>query len=156
MSSRRLILASLVALLGAFGAVARADAPMFYSNGGAAINGYDPVAYFTRGEPTKGKAGYSVTWKGAVWRFVSLENRDTFEANPRAYAPQYGGYCAYAVSQGRRDPTKPDAWRIVDGKLYLIRTRVVRSVWAMDLKANIANGNANWPDVLSLAGSPNY
>ena len=87
-------------------------------------------------------------WKGATWRFASAANRTAFEMNPKAYAPQYGGYCAYAVSRGYTAKIEPDAWRIVDGKLYLNYSRSVRTHWAADVPGNIAKANANWPAVL--------
>lgn len=121
---------------------------MFYTGGNSAINGFDTVAYFTLGEPVEGRAENAVMWKGAIWKFASPDNREAFEADPRAYAPQYGGYCAYGVSRGYRDKTEPDAWHIVDGKLYLVRTPYVRALWMRDLTGHIAKANANWPGVL--------
>ncbi len=87
--------------------------------GSKAIHGYDPVAYFVDGKPQPGKAEFEFEWKGAKWRFVTAEHRDAFKKAPDKYAPQYGGYCAYAVSQGRLVDIDPSAWSIVEGKLYL-------------------------------------
>jgi len=149
MLRRHLILSSFVLLLSGLPAPVRAETPMFFSDGGSAINGYDTVAYFTSGTPVKGNSDITSMWKGVIWRFSSQANREAFEASPWAYAPQYGGYCAYGVSLGYRDTTEPDAWQIVDGKLYLIRTLFVRSVWKLDIGRHIASANANWPGVLS-------
>ena len=84
----------------------------------SAVGGYDPVAYFTEGKPVAGNSGITHQWKGATWRFASEKNRDLFKAEPAKYAPQYGGYCAWAVSQGYTAKGDPNHWKIVDGKLY--------------------------------------
>lgn len=144
----RPLLASLFLALAALAGAGRADVSVFYAENGAAIRGYDPVAYFTDGAPVRGRSEISVMWKGVVWLFASQEHREAFEANPRAYAPQFGGYCAYAVSRGYRARTEPDAWAIVDGRLYLIRSKGVRAVWQQDARDNIARAAANWPAVL--------
>ncbi len=149
MPHRRIFLASLMSLLVGFPGGLRAETPIYYSDGQSAINGYDTVAYFTMGRPVRGKADIAVMWKGVIWRFASLAHREAFEANPRAYAPQYGGYCAYGVSAGYRDQIEADAWQIVDGKLYLVRSPNVLGLWKRDLAGHIARGNANWPGVLN-------
>jgi len=82
-----------------------------------AVSGHDPVAYFTQGKPVKGNSEFSFDYQGVEWRFSSLENMQAFKAAPDEYAPQYGGYCAWAVSQGYTASADPDNWRIVDGKL---------------------------------------
>ena len=84
-----------------------------------AVSGYDPVAYFTDGKPVEGSSDYSFAWNGAVWRFASQANLDEFKADPAQVRAQFGGYCAWAVSQGYTASADPEAWRIVDGKLYL-------------------------------------
>ena len=86
---------------------------------GVALKDFDPVAYFTEGQPIKGKKDFTYQWMGAKWYFSSAANRDRFIEKPRQYAPQYGGYCAYAVSKGHTADISPKAWKIVDGKLYL-------------------------------------
>lgn len=148
MPSHRMILASLALLLSGVIAPLYAETPIFYASGNKAINGYDVVAYFDEGAPVQGKTEIAVMWKGVIWRFASEEHREAFEANPWAYAPQYGGYCAYGVSLGYRDSTEPDAWYITNGKLYLIRTRFVRSIWRSDMTNYIAQADANWPGIL--------
>jgi len=150
MPFRKLILVVLTSFAGLSAAPsARADAPVFYTAGGAAIRGYDTVAYFNVGEPVRGQQDITVMWKGAVWQFSSQENRETFESNPRAYAPQYGGYCAFALSRGYIADTDPQAWRIVDGKLYLIHSVGLSTVWDQDVVGNLARSEDNWPDVLA-------
>lgn len=115
---------------------------------GVAVGGYDPVAYFTKGEPIKGNKDITLEQQGAVWRFTSEENRTAFEADPARYAPQYGGYCAWAVSRGYTAKGDPKAWKIVNGKLYLNYNREVQRNWAKNTSQNIANADANWPTVL--------
>lgn len=113
-----------------------------------AVSGYDPVAYFTDGRPVKGDRSYMLEWKEATWRFASSANRDAFQADPEKYAPQYGGYCAWAVAQGYTASTDPEAWNIVDGKLYLNYSKNVQNQWQQDIPGNIVKGDANWPRVL--------
>jgi YHS domain-containing protein len=101
------------------------------------------------GKPMAGSSQFEYVWNGATWRFSSAENLALFMANPEAYAPQYGGYCAQAVSEGNLATTNPNAWRIVDGKLYLNYSLVVQQQWLQDIPGNIARADANWPDVLA-------
>ena len=91
----------------------------FVDDNNIAIRGTDPVAYFTQGGPVAGSADFTHTWNNATWQFSSAENRDLFASNPEQYAPQYGGFCAWAMSQGYTASIDPSAWKIVDGKLYL-------------------------------------
>ncbi len=128
--------------------IAAAELPPVFSPDNVAINGYDPVGYFADGQPVKGNKDYSVVWRGTTWHFASEANRDQFEMNPAAYAPQYGGYCAYAVSRGYTATTAPEAWRIVDDKLYLNYSLNVREIWSQDIPGNIKKADRNWPDVL--------
>ncbi|MCP4276938.1 MAG: YHS domain-containing protein [Gammaproteobacteria bacterium] len=144
---QRLILVTLVLLF--ISPLANASKPEIYSSiFGGAINGYDPVAYFTQGKPVKGKRAYRVEYKGASWSFASNKNRQAFKQNPNRYMPQYGGYCAYAVSQGYTASTDPNAWSIVNNKLYLNYSKGVRSKWNIDRPGYIKKANSNWPKVL--------
>lgn len=118
-----------------------------YAESGIAIDGYDPVAYFTDNQPVAGDQSVSAEWNGATWRFANAENREMFLADPDKYAPQYGGYCAWAVSQGYTAPTVPDAWKIVEGKLYLNYSKSVQSRWNKDIPGHISAGDANWPGI---------
>ena len=120
-----------------------------YSYQGLAIRGADPVAYFTEGMAVKGSTDYEYEWKGATWRFSSAENMAKFAANPDAYAPQYGGYCAKAVSEGNLASVDPTVWRIVNGKLYLNYSADVQQQWVADIPGNIAKGDQNWDGVLN-------
>ena len=114
-----------------------------------AVGGYDPVAYFDSGAPAKGEKTFSFEYKGAEWRFASAENLAKFKANPAAYAPQYGGYCAWAVSQGYTASGDPLVWNIVNGKLYLNYDKSVQANWSKDIPGHIARADRNWPGVLS-------
>jgi hypothetical protein len=147
---RRLSLVAALALA-AFGLpTAHAkDAPVYtgtFSN--LAVGGHDAVAYFTEGKPVKGDKRYTLQHAGAEWRFVSPANRDTFAAAPDRYAPQYGGYCAWAVSQGYTASGDPQYWKIVDGKLYLNYDASVQAKWEKDIPGFVVRADRNWPSVL--------
>lgn len=129
-------------------AVAEPSAIEVFAEDGIAIKGADPVAYFTDAAYVSGDAAYTYEWMGATWQFASAEHRDMFAANPEQYAPRYGGYCAWAVSQGKTAPIDPTAWKIVDGKLYLNYNADVQQKWAKDIPGNIAKADQNWPAVL--------
>ena len=117
--------------------------------GGVAIDGWDPVAYFTDGKPVEGSREFVHEWNGAIWRFASAAHRDLFAQAPEKYAPQYGGYCAWAVSQGYTADIDPEAWKIQDGRLYLNYSLDVQKKWAADIPGNVAKGDANWPKLLA-------
>ena len=119
-----------------------------YSSDGQAINGYDPVAYFTDSKPVKGNQTIAYDWNGTTWHFANASNRDAFIAMPKKYAPQYGGYCAWAVSQGYTASTDPNAWKIVNDKLYLNYSKSVQRRWVSGGTAKlIAVGDKNWPEI---------
>ncbi len=113
-----------------------------------AVDGHDPVAYFTLKTPTKGSSNFTLKHQGATWRFASLENLEKFRANPAAYAPKYGGYCAWAVSQGYTAKGDPKFWRIVDGKLYLNYNAEIQTRWEKDIPGFIRKAEKNWPRVI--------
>ena len=127
---------------------ALAQKPPVFSDREGAIRSHDPVAYFDRKGPVKGTKQFSHAWRGATWYFASAENRDIFAAAPERYAPQYGGYCAYAVASGYTADIDPNAWSIVDDKLYLNYSLSVRERWNKDIPGHIRRGDANWPAVL--------
>jgi YHS domain-containing protein len=133
-------------LLGlAFPGVALAIDPIYSPFFGDAIRGADPVAYFTEGRPVEGVKAHSLEYMGATWRFSSTENKAALEADPEKYAPQFRGYGAGAVSQGCTASIDPEAWTIVDGKLYLNYSRDVMNQWLADRDAFIDKADANWP-----------
>jgi YHS domain-containing protein len=143
------LLATLAAILAAPAAAWAATDPIYTGTfSGLAVSGYDPVAYFTEGKPVEGDRAHSHDWQGVTWRFATPENLETFKADPAKYAPQYGGYCAWAVSQGYTASADPQAWRIVDGKLYLNYSLDVQKTWEQDVPGNITKATANWPTVL--------
>jgi hypothetical protein len=143
-------ISAVVFLLAVLAACSRTEGldPVNKSSAGLAMKGYDAVAYFKEGKPAVGNERYQHTWNGARWQFASAENRDAFARSPEKYAPQYGGYCSYAVSHGYTANGDPEAWKIVDGKLYLNYNREVRQLWEQDVPGNIAKGNGNWPGFL--------
>jgi hypothetical protein len=109
-----------------------------------AIRGYDTVAYFTQGRPVQGKPEFEHVWQDAKWRFSSAEHRDLFVGEPDKYAPRYGGFCAGGMALGHRAPIDPEAWVIVDGKLYLNFSKTGRDEFATDPAPEIAKADANW------------
>jgi YHS domain-containing protein len=147
-TARRSLPFLIAAIMVASGAFARS--PEIYAGivPATAVGGYDPVAYFTDGKPIAGSRDITFAWKGATWRFASEKNLETFKASPERYAPQFGGYCAWAVSQGYTAKGDPKVWKIVDGKLYLNYDATVQKNWEKDIPGNIAKGDGNWPRVL--------
>lgn len=115
-----------------------------YVNKGAAINGYDAVAYFTEGKPLKGDKNYIFSWAGVDWYFINDQNLEVFKKQPEKYAPQFGGYCAYGVSEGHKAPTDPEAWTIVEGKLYLNYNKDVQKLWKQSQDEHIKKAIVNW------------
>jgi YHS domain-containing protein len=115
---------------------------------GLALRGYDAVSYFTQAKPVEGRAEFQHKWQDAVWQFSSAANHNAFAKNPEKYAPQFGGYCAYAVSHGYTADGDPQIWKIVNGKLYLNYNQEARQLWEKDISGNIAKGDENWPKFL--------
>jgi YHS domain-containing protein len=150
---RRLLTSSLIVTgLFAAGPALAADTPYFtatgvFANKEVAIRGYDPIAYFEAGKPVEGEEEHSLQWGGVTWHFANAANKQAFEADPEAYAPEYGGYCAYAAAKGQLVSVDPDAWSIVDGKLYLNYSMSVQDKWEQDIDGFIAQANENWPDL---------
>jgi YHS domain-containing protein len=115
---------------------------------GAALRGYDPVAYFTERRAVRGSAYFGTEWNGATWFFSSKENKDVFVNEPEKYVPQYGGYCAYAVGNNYTADGDPTAWFIEKGKLYVNYNKDVRELWLKDKSNLIQKGDVNWPKLL--------
>jgi len=115
-----------------------------------ALGGYDPVAYFSIGKATVGKIEFSAVHENAIYRFASAAHRDSFVATPARYLPQYGGYCAYAASQGYKANADPKAWHVIDGRLFVNYNTSVAKRWAADAADYIKAGDANWPHVKAL------
>ena len=127
-----------------------APAQRVFAEGGLAVRGTDVVAYFTEGRPVAGRPDFTHAWGGATWRFASAANRDLFAADPARYAPAYGGFCAYAVSEGYTAPIDPAAWRIVDGRLFLNYDLAIQRTWERDIPGRIARGDTNWPRLAGI------
>lgn len=119
--------------------------------GGIGIKGYDPVAYVSESRPTQGSEAYAYTYKGSKFLFASASNRDAFAKEPDRYAPQFGGYCAYGTAGGYKVDTQPDAFSVIDGKLYLNYNTHVRKLWNVDRAEKIQQAEANWPEVSKSA-----
>lgn len=118
-------------------------------DGGVAIKGYDPVAYFSEGAPRKGSAAFAIQHGGATWHFANAENRALFEADPAKYTPAYGGYCAYGVAQGYLVKIEPDAWAIREGKLYLNYDVTVQKAWSKRPAEYIQDADVKWPGLIA-------
>lgn len=109
-----------------------------------AIKGYDTVAYFQAGKALKGNESFTFTWHNMTWYFLDKDNRDLFAASPEKYAPQYDGYCAWAMTESRKAITNPEVWKIYDGKLYLNCSLEAYGKWSKDIPGNIKKANENW------------
>lgn len=112
-----------------------------------AIHGYDAVAYFKESKPVMGNKANSLSWNNATWYFSSKENLDAFKKEPQKYAPQFGGYCAYGLSQGHKAPTDPEAWTIVNNKLYLNYNKDVQKMWKAKTDEYIPQAEKNWTEI---------
>ncbi len=113
----------------------------------AAVGGYDPVAYFNKGKPIEGSSDFTTEHDGVTWYFESAENRDAFIKDPAAYAPQYGGHCAWAAAQGKLAKGDPNYWKIVNGKLYLNYNQDIQNQWQADIPGFISTADKNWPAI---------
>lgn len=109
-----------------------------------AINGYDPVGYFTDGKAIKGNAEISYEWKGANWQFASDANKEMFIGDPEKYMPAFGGYCAFAVCKGFTANTDPESFEIIDGKLYLFAANDVKADWMKEAEINLKLAGEHW------------
>jgi YHS domain-containing protein len=119
---------------------------------GVAIQGYDPVAFFTDNKPVKGDQKFLAKHDGAIYFFASKEHKDLFKADPSKYTPEFGGYCAYGVSRNKLVEIDVDAFQIVDGKLLLQYSKGVRDDFNADPKGNLAKANANWTGLVAKKG----
>jgi YHS domain-containing protein len=138
----------LIIFVGAVGAssvnAADAVAPI-NTEQGVALKGYDPVAYFEQKQAVQGAPAFKATWNGVTYFFASAAHRDVFNAAPERYAPQYGGYCSYAMSKNLIADINPQAWAVVDGKLYLNNNKVAHALWSLDIHGNVEKADHNWP-----------
>ena len=146
MINRRTFIASAAVLPIARPALARA--PEMCVTEGAALGGRDAVAYHLYGQAVVGREEFALMWRDAVWYFDSHETMIAFEMDPWAYAPQFGGYCALGMSQGRMVPGDPEAWRIRDGKLFVCQSEAMLNIWTQAPDMFIRAAERNWPDIL--------
>ena len=119
--------------------------PSIDASAGVGLSGYDAVAYFTDHKPVPGSDAYTREWQGVTWKFASAEHRNAFSADPERYAPQYGGYCAYAVANGKTAHGDPLQWAVVNDRLFVNNNALAKLLWDRDRPGNIKAGDENWP-----------
>jgi YHS domain-containing protein len=117
------------------------------SNTGLAMQGYDPVAYFTLGEATEGNYTITSVYKDATYRFASEEHKAAFDADPESFLPQYGGFCAFGAAMGFKFDGDPDHWKIVDGELFLNLSEEIQTRWEKDIPGHIEKADTNWESI---------
>lgn len=138
----RLFLSALLSMI-----AGTALAGEYFEQDGVALRGYDPVAYFTDGKPTKGTGAHTYEYKGSKFQFATAANQRRFARDPAKYAPQFGGFCAFGTANGYKVSTQPDAFAVVDGKLYLNHNLKVLELWQADVPGYITQAQTNWPEV---------
>jgi YHS domain-containing protein len=143
----RLFLLSVILLL----AVPASAFAQDYTRNTPGLAGYDPVAYFTDGKPLRGSGNHVTIQDGVTYAFTTEEHKKMFEANPQKYLPAYGGYCAYGVAVGKKFVVDPEAWKIVDGKLYLVMDKDIKKAWEKDIPGHIKKAEANWSKIKDSA-----
>jgi YHS domain-containing protein len=148
---QKLFLSILLVVL-AFPAFAQTKSLLNLDKAGVAIQGYDPVAFFSDNKPVKGKPEFPARHNGALYYFASKEHRDLFKADPAKYEPAFGGYCAYGVSRNKLVEIDVDAFQIVDGRLLLQYSKGVRNDFNKDTKGNLGKAEANWPALVEMKG----
>ncbi len=150
MTSRRRFLTTALSLpiLSMTLSPAQASTPEFHKTDGLAASGYDVVAYFQQSDAVEGSADYSLKWKGAVWRFATEDNMAMFESDAWNYAPQYGGYCAFAMAKASIANSSPTAWTVYEDKLYLNQSKFVRTLWKRNIPGFVSDADKVWPDIL--------
>jgi YHS domain-containing protein len=119
---------------------------------GVAIQGHDPVAFFTVGAPVKGRPEFESTYRGAKYRFHSAKHKAAFDAEPAKFEPQFGGWCAYGVSRGALVPIKIEAWQIVNGRLLMQKNEGIRDDFNEDAPGNLKKADGNWPGLVAKKG----
>lgn len=149
------VAAAIISVSGVGATAAHAVVPSSHSEvntdaNGLAMQGYDPVAYFAEGAPQKGSPEFKVTQNNATYYFASAENKKRFEADPMAYLPQYGGFCAMGTAMGKKFEGDPNVWKIVDNKLYLNFNPDVGRRWGEDIPGHITQANGNWPEIKAM------
>ncbi|GAA6195790.1 YHS domain-containing (seleno)protein [Pseudophaeobacter sp.] len=120
------------------------------SSTGLAMQGYDPVAYFTDGAPAKGSYKITTVFNDATYRFASEEHKAQFEANPEAYLPAYGGYCAFGAAMGFKFDGDPTYWKIVDNTLYLNLSKDIQERWEGNIPGFVQDANGHWANIADI------
>ena len=138
----KLLIVPLLSLVFAFSL--HAQEGHFYNTNGVAIKGYDPVAYYSQNRAVVGNVTLTFDWSGSIWKFANKENLQSFSKEPEKYAPAYGGFCAYGTSEKHLSPTDPNAWTIVNNKLYLNYNLKVKDLWIKDTAIRIRAANNYW------------
>lgn len=143
---KKLIVFALIAV-SSFTAVAQSSS--VFSVNGVALKGYDVVAFYKDSAAVKGYDSLRYSWKDAVWLFSSVQNLEAFKSAPEKYEPQYGGYCAYGVSdgEGHKTPVEIDTWTLLNGRLYFNYNSKVKEYWKKSQKERIEKADANWPKI---------
>jgi YHS domain-containing protein len=119
---------------------------------GVAIQGYDPVAFFTDSQPVKGNPQFQSDYRGAKYYFASSDHKAMFDKAPSQYEPQFGGYCAYGASRGKTAPVKIEAWQIIDGRLLMQYDLGVKGEFNKDPQGNLKKADQNWPGLIDKYG----
>lgn len=146
------IMLSLVLVALALPAIAQTKTLLNLDSSGVAIQGYDPVAFFTDNKPVKGDPKFVSKRDGAIYYFASKEHKDLFNSDPAKYEPEFGGYCAYGVSRNRLVEIDVDAFQMVNGKLLLQYSKGVRDDFNKDQTGNLTKANSNWPGLVEKKG----
>lgn len=145
------IFLTLVAFL-AFSGIASAKTLVNVDRHGVGLKGYDPVAYFTDSKAVKGSPQFQSSLNGVTYQFASADHKTAFDANPSKYEPQFGGFCAWAVSQGYTASIDPNAFQIVNGRLLLQYSLSVRKNFSKDSQGNLKKADTNWPGIVEKKG----
>ena len=140
------------ALFAALAGIAAAKELKNLDKTGVAIQGYDPVAFFTDNRPVKGNSQFQSEFQGAKYYFASAEHKTTFDKEPAKYEPQFGGYCAYGASQGHPAPVKIEAWQIVNGRLLMQYDLGIKDKFNKDQQGNLRKADQNWPGIIEKYG----
>lgn len=125
--------------------------PVNVEPSGVGLRGYDPVGYFNQSQPVEGDPTITAVHNGIAYAFASEANRDAFIVDPESYLPEFGGFCALAMSYGKKVDIDPNAWKIVDGKLYVQANPRAAEIWERDIPGNIQKANTNWPEIMNKA-----